>query len=88
MSPQASPALQRVVRKFGKSAPTTAVIGQTADPQPAPLAAPENGDNLEARIRVRAYELYEQRGAHEGHELDDWLQAEKEVLAFPSVATS
>jgi len=34
---------------------------------------------LEERIRLRAYELYEQRGANHGHELDDWLQAEWEL---------
>ena len=27
-------------------------------------------------IRVRASELFEQRGREDGHELDDWLQAE------------
>ena len=30
-------------------------------------------------IRVRAYELFEQRGREDGHELDDWLQAEAET---------
>jgi hypothetical protein len=31
------------------------------------------------QIEVRAYELFEQRGREEGHELDDWLQAESEI---------
>jgi hypothetical protein len=31
------------------------------------------------QIRQRAYELYEQRGRTEGHDLDDWLQAEYEI---------
>lgn len=31
------------------------------------------------RIRQRAYELYEARGREEGHDLDDWFQAEAEV---------
>jgi hypothetical protein len=35
-------------------------------------------DELEERIRVRAYELYEKRGKRDGHALDDWLQAEAE----------
>ena len=34
----------------------------------------------EDKIRDRAFELYEQRGREDGHELDDWLQAEAEVL--------
>ncbi len=29
--------------------------------------------------RRRAYELYEQRGRENGHELEDWLRAEEEV---------
>jgi hypothetical protein len=31
-------------------------------------------------IRQRAYELYEARGREEGHDIDDWLQAEDEVV--------
>jgi len=31
-------------------------------------------------IRVRAYELFEQRGKEPGHDLDDWLQAETELV--------
>ena len=36
-------------------------------------------DELEERIRVRAYDLYEKRGKHDGYALDDWLQAEAEL---------
>jgi hypothetical protein len=35
---------------------------------------------LEERIRRRAYELYVERGNQSGSELDDWVQAEEEVL--------
>jgi DUF2934 family protein len=34
---------------------------------------------IEQQIQQRAYELYEQRGRTDGHELDDWFQAEREV---------
>jgi hypothetical protein len=34
---------------------------------------------IEQQIQQRAYELYEQRGRADGHELDDWLQAECEI---------
>jgi hypothetical protein len=37
--------------------------------------------DLEAEIRRRAYELYEQRGYTPGHEHEDWLVAEREVLS-------
>ncbi len=36
-------------------------------------------EELQDRIRERAFELYEQRGCQDGHELDDWLQAEAET---------
>ncbi len=35
---------------------------------------------LEEQIRHRAYELYEARGREHGHDREDWLQAEGEVL--------
>jgi len=35
---------------------------------------------LDEQIRRRAYELYIQRGNETGSELDDWLQAEEEIL--------
>ncbi len=31
-------------------------------------------------IQMRAYQLFEQRGGEHGHDLDDWFQAEAEVL--------
>lgn len=34
---------------------------------------------IEQQIRQRAYELYDQRGRADGHDLDDWLQAEREI---------
>ena len=35
--------------------------------------------DLESAIRLRAYELYAQRGYVEGFEEEDWLRAEREV---------
>ena len=35
---------------------------------------------LEEQIRLRAYMLYEARGCEPGLALDDWLQAEQEIL--------
>jgi hypothetical protein len=42
-------------------------------------------DALEERIRVRAYELYEERGKQDGHALDDWLEAEEELTERKSL---
>jgi hypothetical protein len=35
---------------------------------------------LQRRIALRAYQLYEARGCLDGFDLQDWLQAEREVL--------
>ena len=39
----------------------------------------ESGDN--AVIAIRAREIYEARGGAHGQDLDDWLQAEREIDA-------
>ena len=36
--------------------------------------------SLEHEIRLRAYDLYCCSGKRDGHALDDWLQAEHQVL--------
>lgn len=36
---------------------------------------------FEDNIRRRAYELYEQRGRQDGQDLQDWFQAEHEILS-------
>ena len=41
---------------------------------------PKSVSNTEEKISLRAYELYEQRGRIDGHALDDWLQAEAEIV--------
>lgn len=38
-------------------------------------------DNRAEDIRRRAFELYEQRGREDGHDWDDWFQAEHEIDA-------
>jgi hypothetical protein len=37
----------------------------------------------EAQIRARAYEIFLERGGQHGHETDDWLQAEYELMQLP-----
>lgn len=36
-------------------------------------------NSREDQIRGRAYELYEARGRTDGHDLEDWLEAEAET---------
>lgn len=46
----------------------------------SPTLHPGFPESSEELIRMRAYELSEQRGCEHGHDLDDWIQAESEVL--------
>ena len=39
-------------------------------------------DDLQVRIAQRAYELHAERGYREGHALDDWLEAERNILGL------
>ena len=45
---------------------------------PAPNST--NRTDIAERIRRRAYEIYEQRDRIDGLDLDDWLQAESEIM--------
>jgi hypothetical protein len=42
---------------------------------------PKQSTVTEDDVRLRAYEIYLQRGAIPGDEVSDWLQAERELLA-------
>jgi hypothetical protein len=44
--------------------------------------------DVESEIRLRAYELYVQRGYTPGREDEDWLIAESEILARPQTQQS
>jgi hypothetical protein len=51
-------------------------------PAPAPAKKPPiEMLPREERIRRRAYEIYLRRGNQPGSEIDDWLQAEEEILS-------
>jgi len=40
----------------------------------------EHSQDFHARISERAYALYEEHGREDGHALEDWLEAERQVL--------
>jgi hypothetical protein len=63
-----------------KPAPTTPTRLITKDP------ATGSTSDLQEQIRRRAFELYEERGRADGHDLADWLQAESEVTQGRSKA--
>ena len=57
------------------------------DPQPAAVARePVHSqpvspcDELQVRIAQRAYELHAERGYRQGYALEDWVEAEREIL--------
>lgn len=41
----------------------------------------QSSPELEQQIRTRAYELFEERGRTDGHDMNDWLRAESEVTS-------
>ena len=41
----------------------------------------QDTDRLEGTIATRAYALYEERGYRHGCDLQDWLDAEREILS-------
>lgn len=51
-------------------------------PSPEPTGAPQSGPTTE-QIAQRAYEIYQSRGGTEGQDIEDWLQAERELRRGP-----
>ena len=51
----------------------------THPPKKSPTTATSEPQELEHQIRLRAYELYEERGREDGHELEDWFRAKEEI---------
>ena len=49
--------------------------------------ASDPADEQHAQIRQRAYDLYVARGQEDGHDLEDWVQAEAEISADKAPAT-
>ncbi|MBM3861001.1 MAG: DUF2934 domain-containing protein [Verrucomicrobia bacterium] len=46
-------------------------------------AASAAGVPSHEQIAARAYQIYLERGCQNGHDMDDWLQAEYELLQLP-----
>lgn len=51
-----------------------------APPEPVHSQPVSPCDDLQVRIARRAYEIHAERGYQQGYELDDWLEAEREIL--------
>ena len=48
-----------------------------------PIKQAPSHEPTEEEIRQRAYEIYLARGGAPGHEVEDWLQAERELRSKP-----
>jgi len=53
--------------------------GAAMTPPDSPVQTPTLPESRMDRISQRAYEIYQRRGGQGGHEMDDWLQAEREI---------
>ena len=58
---------------------TTIAIQKVREVEALPRQLFEEIQSFSERIRQRAYDLFETRGATEGRDLEDWLQAEREL---------
>lgn len=69
-----------IASKMRKQAkPNVALAPQTS--LNTPVVMPDSLPSQEtARIKERAYELYEVGGREHGHDEQDWLRAEQEIL--------
>jgi hypothetical protein len=43
------------------------------------LTVVENHDASAEAVAVRAYQLYLERGRTDGHDVDDWIEAERQI---------
>ncbi len=70
----------RVGNEKGRRAPDyPRAIGEKEIPMGS-VPSEDRGD-LQRRISMRAFELYVEHGCQDGHDLEDWLEAERQVLS-------
>ena len=69
----------RLVRNSKSDATGTPAPTRVEAPRPPqPASDPDSFERLNELIRMRAYELYLERGAENGNDVEDWLRAERE----------
>lgn len=73
-TPRPTPPTNKQVLTMPEATSTTPV-------RKASSSANAQNVEIEAQIRQRAYELYQERGCTPGQENEDWLRAESEVMA-------
>ena len=63
-----------------QSATAMQSVKSTAPGRQGPVELLEQFDKVYDSIARRAYELFKRNGQTAGHELDDWIRAEAELL--------
>jgi hypothetical protein len=63
----------------GATRATSSPAGGARRKAGARAGRPDGGDVREQMVREAAYYHYEARGRVDGHEVEDWLQAEAEI---------
>lgn len=53
---------------------------KSAKPKAPGKGKNQDSQDVQTRIARRAYELFEERGREHGHDQEDWLRAEQEIL--------
>lgn len=61
---------------------------KTAEPKTNVTVLTPQVSDVEEAIRVRAYQLWERRGHPYGSAMEDWLQAENEVVSVDGARTA
>lgn len=82
------PSAAGTITPKSKVAPSRKVFsGKTIKPKKDRETAPAGAESqhkyfedLGSRLAERAYELYVRRGYEDGHDLEDWLEAERQIL--------
>jgi len=69
--------------KRKETPPRRSTKTEPAAPVPPRSSKPTESSREELHVEVakRAFELYCERGQRHGHALDDWLEAEREILS-------
>lgn len=73
------PAVPPGTRAITPPAPRNPVMA-SATPGASPTSPIKRPDGLWERIARKAYALWEQRGRREGRDVEDWLDAEAQVM--------
>ncbi len=76
-----SPAQERSIQSNREYRSTQSPSSQSPSSIQERFQLPSSPGDVQEAVRVRAYQIYEQRrGKAGGSEMEDWLQAEAEIL--------